>query len=197
MTTRREARAAREELVVGAAAQAIAERGFANVRVSDVAERAGMSPGHVTYYFPAKADLLMRAIRQSEEALVAQVADELMEVPDPWERLDRLVGLSAATSHGDPGWVLWFEVWSNAALDPDIARVHDELDRRWRMIVSDVIRYGCAQGAFQTDDPEETALLLSAVIDGLSIQLTLGSTDVGRGDLLRLCQKAARALLQP
>lgn len=196
MTKRREKREAREELVVGAAAQAIAERGFANVRVSDVAERAGMSPGHVTYYFPAKADLLMRAIRQSEEALVAQVADELMEVPDPWERLDRLIGLSAATSPGDPGWVLWFEVWSNAALDSDIARVHDELDRRWRAILADVIRYGCGQGAFQADDPDETALLLSAVIDGLSIQLTLGSTGLEREDLLRLCHTAARALLQ-
>ena len=155
-----------------------------------------MSAGHVTYYFPAKADLLMRAIRRSEETLVAQVAQELMEIPDPWERLDRLVGLSAATSPGDPGWVLWFDVWSNAALDPDIARVHDELDRRWREILSDVIRYGCELGAFQAADPDETALLLSAVIDGLSIQLTLGSTGLVRGDLLRLCHTAARALLQ-
>ena len=71
MTKRREKSKAREELVVDAAAQAIAERGFANVRVSDVADLAGMSPGHVTYYFPAKTDLLMRAIRQSEEALTS------------------------------------------------------------------------------------------------------------------------------
>lgn len=196
MTERRGKGKAREALVVGAAAQAIAERGFANVRVSDVAERAGMSPGHVTYYFPSKGDLLMRAIRQSEESLAGQVAEALKRIPDPWKRLDQLLALSAANGRGDPGWILWLEVWSNAALDPGIARVHDELDRRWRGILIDVITFGCGQGAFHADDPDETARLLSAVIDGLSIQLTLGSAGMGRGDLLRLCHTAARALLR-
>lgn len=80
MTERRAKGKAREELVVGAAAQVIAERGLANVRVSDVAERAGMSPGHVTYYFPSKTVLLMRAIRHSEESFSTFVDDEIRRV---------------------------------------------------------------------------------------------------------------------
>ncbi len=197
MTKRRAKGKAREDLVVGAASQAIAELGLANVRVSDVAERAGMSPGHVTYYFPSKTDLLMQAIRQSEGSLSELVAEEIQRIRDPWKRLDRLVELSAANGRGDQGWVLWFEVWSNAALDPDVALVHDELDSRWRAILSDVIRYGCERGTFETEDPDETARLLSALIDGLSIQLTLGSPGLNRDDLLHLCHEAARAHLSP
>jgi AcrR family transcriptional regulator len=197
VTKRRAKGKAREELVVGAAAQAIAERGFANVRVSDVAERAGMSPGHVSYYFPSKGDLLMRAIRQSEERLSELVAEEIRGIRDPWKRLERLIEASAASGPGDPGWLLWFEVWSNAALDPDVARLHDELDARWRSILSDVIRYGCERGAFEAKDPDETALLLSALVDGLSIQLTLGSASLDREGLLHLCRAAARAHLRP
>jgi AcrR family transcriptional regulator len=197
VTKRRAKGKVREDLLVGAAAQAIAERGLANVRVSDVAERAGMSPGHVTYYFPSKSDLLMRAIRQSEESLAVQVAEELQEIRDPWKRLERLIELSAPTGPGDLGWVLWFQVWSNAALDPDVARVHDELDARWRTILADVIRYGCERGAFETEDPEEAALLLSALIDGLSIQLTLASSGLTREELLRLCRTAAGVQLRP
>lgn len=197
VSTRRAKGRAREELVVGAAAQAIAELGLANVRVSDVAERAGMSPGHVTYYFPSKIDLLMRAIRQSEESLSDVVAEELMRIRGPWKRLERLIELSAATGPGDHGWLLWFEVWSNAALDPEVALVHDELDGRWRAILSDVIRYGCERGAFATGDPDETARLLAAMIDGLSIQLALGAAGLSRDDLLRFCRTAARALLRP
>lgn len=197
VTERRAKGKAREELVIDAAAQAIAERGLANVRVSDVAERAGMSPGHVTYYFPSKSDLLMRAIRQSEESLSELVAEKIQRIPDPWKRLDALVELSAASGPGDQGWALWFEVWSNASFDPEVARVHDELDGRWREILSDVIRYGCERGAFETADPNETARLLSALVDGLSIQLTLGSAGMSRGELLHLFRTAARAHLQP
>jgi AcrR family transcriptional regulator len=174
---------------------AIAERGLANVRVSDIAKRAGMSPGHVTYYFPSKSDLLMRAIRQSEESFAVQVAEEIQAIGDPWKRLERLIEVSAASGVGDPGWVLWFQVWSNAALDPEVARVHDELDARWRAILADVICYGRDRGAFEVEDPKETALILSALIDGLSIQLTLGSAGLDRGGLLRVCQAAARAHL--
>ena len=197
MTERRAKGKAREKLVVEAAAEVIAERGLANVRVSDVAERAGMSAGHVTYYFPSKTELLIRAIRHSEESLTDSVAEEVQGIRDPWRRLERLIELSAATDPGDPGWVLWFEVWSNAALDPDVARVHEELDARWKGLLADVIRYGRDRGAFETDDPDKAALLLSALIDGMSIQLTLGAGGLDRRELRGLCMTAARMHLQP
>jgi AcrR family transcriptional regulator len=189
--------AAREAAVVGAAAEAIAEHGLANVRVSDIAERAGISPGHVTYYFPSKTELLMQAIRRSERSLADDVAHEIAGVDDAWERLDLLIELSASQGVGDPGWQLWFEVWSQAALDPMIAQVHDELDGQWRAILADAVRYGCERGAFETDDPDEAALMLSAVIDGLSIQLSLGSADLDHAGLLRRCRAAARLYLTP
>lgn len=182
----------REELVIKAAGQAIAARGLANVRVSDIAEAAGMSLGHVTYYFPSKIDLLMRAIGASEESLVAEVTKSVARVRDPWKRLDKLVALSCSEGHGDPGWVLWFQVWLEAALDPEVARAQEEMDARWRGILADVIRYGVRQGAFATDDPDTSALTLSAMIDGLSIKLTLGAPGFTRAELLRLVRVAAR-----
>jgi len=187
----------REQAVVHAAALVIAERGLRNVRVADIAERAGMSPGHVTYYFPSKNELLMRAIRQSEEEFHDKVEREIALHADPWDRLDRLIELAASDGQGDPGFVLWFEVWSNAGLDPAVARIHDELDGWWRRALADVIRYGCDEGAFQTDDPDGVALLLSGLVDGLSVLVTLGSEGVTRRQLLDTCSGAARAHLAP
>ena len=195
MTKRQAKGEARERLVIGAAAQLIAERGLANVRIVDIAERAAMSTGHVSYYFPSKSELLMRAIRQSEETFTDLLVDQITTIRDPWARLTRLIELSAATGVADPGWVLWFEVWSNAATDADVAHVHDELDRRAKAILLDVIAYGRDQGAFQTDDPERVALVLAALIDGLSIQLTLGSGGLTRKHLLEVTLAAARTQL--
>lgn len=197
MTKRQQKGETREALVVRAAAQAIAERGLANVRVADVAERAGMSPGHVTYYFPSKSGLLIRAIRQSEQDLAARVDQELRTIDDPWRRLDRLIEVSASAGPGDTAWALWFEVWTSASLDPEVASVHDELDRRWRDILIDVIVYGRERGAFAAPNPEAIALLLSTMIDGLSIQLTLGSAGMTSERLLELCRMAARTFLDP
>jgi AcrR family transcriptional regulator len=197
LTTRRTKGRSREEKVLDAAAEAIAALGLAQVRMSDVAERAGMTTGHVTYYFPSKNDLLMRAIRRSEAVLTEQAATELAGIDDPWQRLDRLVQLSAAQGAGDPGWVLWFHVWATAAADPEVARVHDELDGAWRAILVDVIEYGCGRGDFVTDDADAAALQLSAVVDGLSTQLALGSTAVTRARLLQLARHTAELLLAP
>lgn len=185
----------REELVVEAAAQVISERGLANVRIADVADRAGMTPGHVTYYFKTKSELLLRAILHSEGAFTDRVEAQIQDVADPWERLARYFALAGATGPADLGWVLWIEVWSLAASDPQAARVQEDLDARSRQILADVIRYGVDSGRFVCPDPIETARLLSAVIDGLSIQVTLGVSGLDGQDLVDLCLRAARVHL--
>jgi len=196
-TPRRTRTLLREELILDAAAQMIAERGLAHVRVSDVAERAGMSTGHVTYYFPSKSEMLMRAIGASEEQLVAEVERAILRVKDPWRRLDRLVSMSASSGPADQGWVLWFQVWHEASLDPGVAAVQEALDLRWRGILVDVLRYGASLGAFVVPHPETMARVLSAVVDGLSIQVTLGAEGLRRNDMLALFRKTARSLLAP
>lgn len=198
MTSRRRPKGtSRQELVLDAAGRAIAELGLTHVRVADVAERAGMTTGHVTYYYPSKNDLLLQAIRRSEAAHTAQVGVELAAIDDPWQRLERLLRLSAAEAVGDPGWVLWLHVWSTAADDPEVARVHDQLDAAWRSILLDVVEHGCRRGVFVAADPAAVTEQLSALLDGLSIQLTLGSPGMTPDRLRQLALATARALLAP
>ena len=50
-----------------AALEVIAERGFPETRIADVAERAGTSPALVIYYFKTKDNLLTEAMRFAED----------------------------------------------------------------------------------------------------------------------------------
>lgn len=195
MTVSRAKSVARRELVVEAAGQAIADLGFAHVRVADIAERAGMTPGHVTYYFPSKTELLLHAIRQSEESLVEQVEAELSGIEEPWARLSRLIELSASNGREDAGWILWFHLWSDAASDDAVATVHNELDGRWRQILADVLEYGRGCEVFCFDELDTVAQLISATIDGLSIQLTVGAPGFDRERTIALCLRACEAFL--
>ena len=197
VTTRREKGRAREEAVLRAATQAIADLGLANVRVSDIAERAGIGPGHLTYYFPAKDDLLMQAIRWSEQRFHDRVDTEISGITDPWERLLRLIDLAAADGPGDPFWALWFEVWANARTDPTVAEGGRELEAWWRSSLNDVLAYGLDRDAFRADAIEDAVISLGALVDGLSVQLALGQGDLTKLKLLELCGAAAHLLLDP
>ena len=49
----------RREQIVEAAISVIAEKGLENLSLSEIEKRAGMSRGQLTYYFPAKEDILL------------------------------------------------------------------------------------------------------------------------------------------
>src|SRR6516162_7009806 len=49
----------RREQIVGAAVAIIAEQGLENLHLSEIEKKAGMSRGQLTYYFPAKEDILL------------------------------------------------------------------------------------------------------------------------------------------
>src|SRR5215472_15870391 len=51
----------RREHMLRAALEVIAERGYADTRIADVAERTGISPALVIYYFKTKDQLLTEA----------------------------------------------------------------------------------------------------------------------------------------
>lgn len=184
----------REAVVIGAAADLIAERGLAQLRVSDIAERAGMSVGHVTYYFPSKSELLVRAIQQSEAAFHAEVREALDALEGPWERLCTLVEMAAADGPGDRGWLLWFEVWANAATDEQVACAQRELDGWWRTTMHDIVLDGLDSGVFRCEAPARATAVLSALTDGLSVQLALGG-EMERELLVELVLGTARDLL--
>jgi len=62
------------ERILQAAMDTIAERGMARLRMADVGERVGMSPGHILYYYRSKQRLLLETLRWSDDRLAEQRA---------------------------------------------------------------------------------------------------------------------------
>ena len=52
----------RHQEILDAAARVITDRGLADTRISDIAERCGVSPGLILYYFESKDRLLIEAL---------------------------------------------------------------------------------------------------------------------------------------
>lgn len=165
----------------------IAEHGFHAVRVSDIAAACDTSTAAIHYHFPGRAELLEAAVRwcmdEDTASRAGRVAEALGDgVEDAAAELRELIALQIPrTEQQRRQWLVWLDLWAEAARSTAIGRLHVDYYRQWRATVSDVIRRGIAQGVFREVDPEFSALRLTALIDGLSSQVLAGAGDHGGG----------------
>jgi len=166
----------RREQMLLAAAEIIAERGFSETRIADVARRVGASPALVIYYFGTKDDLLTEALRYSEDRFYVVCAEMLASTSALRDRLESLVRLTCIPDGEDqvPGaWGLWFDLWSQAFRHPLVAKDRLELERRWRSTIEGVVADGIRAGEIKKIDAEDFAVTWAVLLDGLSIQVAL------------------------
>jgi AcrR family transcriptional regulator len=171
----------RREEMLRSALDVIAERGFADTRIADVAERAGTSPALVIYYFQTKDNLLTEAVRLAEDLWYDYGFRRVAAVTGAVARLEELITTSFAppSEVGFPDLgALWVDLWARSLRHAEVARVREEFDARWRQVIADAVVEGQADGEFAPVDPAEFATALSALLDGLAVQLVLGDAAI-------------------
>ena len=89
----------RKSELVQAALEIIAERGFAETRIADVAKRAGTSPALVIYYFKTKAVLLTEAMRRAEDQWYESGAAQVAAFDKASEQLEEIVAMVCLPQH--------------------------------------------------------------------------------------------------
>src|SRR2546430_3404362 len=82
---------ARRTQLVDAARSAVLERGLFGLRLGDVAEKAGMSPGSVLYYFPTLTELLQEVQREAIVRFCAAREEAVRDEPDARKRLRMMI----------------------------------------------------------------------------------------------------------
>lgn len=82
-------RSAKRDLIIDAAVEVFAERGFHQARVSDIAGNAGVADGTIYLYFKNKEDLLLSIFEEKMDVVLDGVRAALEGVDDPLERIRR------------------------------------------------------------------------------------------------------------
>jgi AcrR family transcriptional regulator len=167
---------ARRDQMLAAAATLIAERGFSDTRIADVAERVGASPALVIYYFGTKDSLLTEALRWSERSFYAATEEMLRSTPKLRKRLELLVEWTLVPDKqtaltGD--WGLWFDLWAQAFRHPEVKKDRAELDLQWRDLIARVVQAGIDAGEIEKLDVETFAIMWGSLLDGLVVQVAL------------------------
>jgi AcrR family transcriptional regulator len=166
----------RRAQMLTAALEVISERGYADTRIADVAERAGVSPALVIYYFKTKDQLLTEAIRRYEDAWYEVGQRRMAQLPTAAARIEEIVAMSCLPeADPEPGssWQLWLDFWAQAARNDEVATVRRKSDERWRDEIAGLVLSGQAAGEFREVDARGFAVTLTALLDGLTVQIAL------------------------
>jgi AcrR family transcriptional regulator len=166
----------RRDQMLAAASTLIAERGFSDTRIADVAQRVGASPALVIYYFGTKDSLLTEALRWSERSFYAATEEMLRSTDKLRDRLEILVEWTLVSDKqqditGD--WGLWFDLWAQAFRHPEVKKDRAELDAQWRALLARVVQDAIDRGEIEKVDVDAFAIMWGSLLDGLVVQVAL------------------------
>jgi AcrR family transcriptional regulator len=182
--------AARREAILKATCREVIARGFDSTRVADVAGALDISTGLVFYHFASKDRLLAEAFRYAARADLERLAAIVEGGGPAMERLDRILRLYAPGPSSE-AWALWIDAWGRALRSPALQRVSRDLDLQWKETVARVIGDGVAAGECLCPDPGATAWRLTALLDGLAVQVVIHRGVLRRRQLLAWVRAAA------
>jgi AcrR family transcriptional regulator len=171
----------RREQMLRAALEVIIERGYAETRIADVAERTGTSPALVIYYFKTRDQLLTEAIRYSDDTWYAEYLRRMEEIPTAVGRLAQLIAMNCLPgTDPEPGayWTLWLDLWAFSPRSPGVAAVRQKSDERWRDAIRSIVLAGQEAGEFASVDADDFTITLAGLLDGLAIQIALDDPQV-------------------
>jgi AcrR family transcriptional regulator len=153
----------------------IAERGYHRVRIADIAKACGTSTATIHYHFPSKTEVLNEALRRNVKLAFDRQVAELHAIGDAHDRLLRLVELQLpADGILRAEWSVWLQVWNEVSLNPKLRSLYTDSYDRWYRTIAMTIRTGQEQDAFRIADPDAATAQLTALIDGLGIQVLTG-----------------------
>ncbi|GAA1361271.1 TetR/AcrR family transcriptional regulator [Streptomyces beijiangensis] len=179
----------RREELLRAAVEQIQSRGVAAVRIADIASALGVSNALVLYHYSTKENLVAAAFTYAAEGDLAHLRKLLGRRTSAVRRLRTAVRWYAPTGQAK-GWRLWIEGWAASLREPALRAVTRELDQQWKAALTEVIAEGSAAGEFTCEDPSAAAWRLTALLDGLAVQMTSYAGTLTKATMLEWTDEA-------
>ena len=180
--------AERRPQILAAACSVIASAGIPALRLSDVAKKAGVSSGTVHYYFETKREVIAAAFEFNLEDSLARRRDVLTSGKDSLAILHDLVESYLPNDElSVRAWKVWLALWADGSRDPVLQEINDRLYGQWRDVVADVLKMAQDEGLARSGDPLVQANTLIGLLDGLAVQVVLGSANMPLELMRRIC----------
>jgi TetR/AcrR family transcriptional regulator, transcriptional repressor of bet genes len=193
---RRATPAVRREALVEATLGCLKKHGHDGASVRRISAAAGVSIGLINHHFPSKSGLIAEAY----ETLALSLQDSLRasaqnRAASPRKRLSDFFRASFAPELLDPQlFNVWLVFWSMLAHSPEIRAVHDRTYGKYRSILETLLGEMVKSGAAPALKLRSAAIALSALLDGLWVELSLSSATFKPREAIAICEDWVNAL---
>jgi AcrR family transcriptional regulator len=166
----------RREVFAMAALRVIMRAGVDGLTVREVAKEAGFTTGALTHYFTSKDQVLIEASEMSARPVRTRM-ERAGRDKSALAALRRVVGESLPITPVARGyWRVWVGFWERASYNSEVKRVMCVRYEEWRGRLAVIIRRAQDEGEAASEfDAELAAQELVALIDGIGVQVLLGS----------------------
>lgn len=187
----RESADTRREALISACATSLARHGVQGTSVRVICAEAGVSPGLLRHYFDGIDALIATTYRWTGDRVQSALAEAVAGAPQtPRKQLLAYLTASFAPPIADPELLAtWLAFWALTKTDSQIARLHGEIYRDYRAELETLLA-ACSPG-----DHRLAAVALTALVDGLWLELSLGNAPFSREEAGVLVEKWLDALL--
>jgi TetR/AcrR family transcriptional repressor of bet genes len=171
----------REQLIL-ATIRSVADRGLADTTIATVAQEAGLSQGIVNLHFRSKEGLLTETLRYlADEYRNACHAAAAVGESSPVAGLLAMVELDFRRSIcSRDKLAVWFAFWGERRFRPTYRRICAERDRSYDDMVRVICARLCEQGGYPDVEPAVVTDALSALTDGLWLDLLVRPDSMSR-----------------
>jgi AcrR family transcriptional regulator len=184
----------RREQIVEAAVAIITEQGLQNLSLSEIEKRAGMSRGQLTYYFPAKEDILLAVFDRLLQLMYQRIGEPESRAGSPsggrkWVQhlLDRLLRQPPVSPEFH---VLQYTFLSQIGHREDFRQRLATLYEEWRTNLAKGIAADVARSPGENHAPPRAlATLVQAILHGLAMQAAADPMAFDREEMANLVKE--------
>jgi AcrR family transcriptional regulator len=187
--------AERRRQLANAGRHVLLERGAVGLRVKDIAERAGITPSSVLYYYPRIDELMMEVSREAMERYAERRSRQVRALEDPARQLRLAIHLGVPTGPDDEDSRLLYELDAFIGSSPAFRVLSSSFFDRQVLLYQHVLESGAAQALFRLGaDADSLARGLVAMEDGLGLQVVVGHPGLDSAEAERILLRHASAV---
>jgi AcrR family transcriptional regulator len=160
----------RQQQILEAAIRVFAQHGFHEARMEDIARESGLSKGAVYLYYKSKDAIIAALLRTMFTWMMRGFRTAIEGGGTATERLQAMMGMFAdEIDRMAVAMPILLEFYSIAARQSSVREFFSHVYEEFRDVLARLIRQGIENGEFRAVDPEEVALTLLALTEGLTL----------------------------
>jgi AcrR family transcriptional regulator len=182
----------RRDQIVEAAVSVITEQGLQNLSLSEIEKKAGMSRGQLTYYFPAKEDILLavfdRLVLLTYQRIGTPQGQADGENPSGWDWAKHLLETLPGRAVSPEFECLQYTFLSQIGHREDFRQRLASLYENWRNNMARGLAGDMDQRpALRSVSPRALSTLVQALLHGLAMQRAADPDAFDPAEMTELC----------